>query len=132
MEPITILTAFIPIITDVIKSAIGKFTGNAPPIASAEDYAKINDADIKKLEVLYKLDEGQGTVSTWVNNLKVLQRVVVVYITIVTWMLATFVVTLPDDRYKLVSELTTSIFFFLFGDRVNFYLGKGKGRYPTN
>ena len=126
MDPMIILTAIIPMLTDVVKSVIGKFTGNVPAISNAEDYSKVVDADVRKLEALAKMDSPNGQTSVWVNNLKVLQRVTVVYITITAWIVATFLVTMPDPRYKLISDLAGSIFFYLFGDRTNFYLKQGR------
>lgn len=124
MDVLTILTAFIPIATEGLKSLVARFTGNTPAITTPDDYAKVVDADIRKLQALAQLDHDSGATSLWVNNLKSLQRIVVVYATIGSWVVATFVVNFPDDRYKLVSSLASSIFFFLFGDRVNFYLKK--------
>lgn len=126
MDPMIILTAIIPMLTDVVKSVIGKFTGNVPAISNAEDYSRVVDADVRKLEALAKMDSPNGQTSVWVNNLKVLQRVTVVYITITAWIVATFLVTMPDPRYKLISDLAGSIFFYLFGDRTNFYLKQGR------
>lgn len=126
MDPTLILTAFIPIITDAVKSVIAKFSGNTPKIVNADDYSKVVDADIKKLEALAKLDTPEGATSLWVNNLKSLQRIIVVYTTIGTWTVATFVIDMSPDKYKLISDLCTSIFFFLFGDRVNFYIRKSE------
>lgn len=125
MDPLLVLTAFIPVITDVFKTVISRFTSNTPKIVSADDYAKVNDADIKKLEILAKLDSA-GDTSKWVNNLKSLQRIVVVYLTVGAWIVATFFVNIDPDRYKLISDLAGAIFFFLFGDRVNLYAQRGR------
>lgn len=126
MEPLTILTAFAPIVIEGVKGLIARFTGNTPAITTPADYAAVVDADIRKLQALASLDMSSGQTSPWVNNLKSLQRIIVVYATIGSWIAATFFVVLPDDRYKLVSSLASAIFFFLFGDRVNFYMKKGK------
>jgi hypothetical protein len=126
MDPTIIFTSLLPLVIDGVKSAIGHFTGNKPAVISPEDYGKVIDADIRKLEALSKLDNTIGTTSVWVNNLKSLQRIIVVYLVVISWVIGTFVVTLPDDRYLLLSNLAGSIFFFLFGDRVNFYAKKGK------
>ena len=127
MDPTIILTAFIPVLTDVVKSVISKFTGNNPPIANADDYSKIVDADIRKLEALAKMDSPNGPTSVWVNDAKVLQRIVVVYMTVGAWITATFIISMPPETYKLISNMAGSIFFYLFGDRTNFYL-KNRGK----
>lgn len=124
MDPTLILTSLIPLLIDGVKSAIGHFTGNKPAVVNAEDYSKVVDADIRKLEALAKLDSTSGPTSTWVDNLKSLQRIMVVYLVLFAWITGTFIITLPDDRYKLLSDLAGAIFFYLFGDRVNFYAKK--------
>lgn len=124
MDPTIIFTSLIPLIIDGVKSIVGKYTGDKPAILSATDYSTVVDADIKKLQALASLDNPNGQTYTWVNSAKVLQRIVVVYATIGAWITATFFVSVPTDRYQLVSNLAGSIFFFLFGDRVNFYLKK--------
>lgn len=126
MDPTIILTSLIPLVIDGVKSAIGHFTGNKPTIVNADDYSKVVDADIRKLDALAKLDSTTGPTSVWVNNLKSLQRITVVYLVLFAWIAGTFIIVLPDDRYKLVSDLAGAIFFYLFGDRVNFYSKKGK------
>jgi hypothetical protein len=124
MDPTIILTSLLPLIIDGVKSAIGHFTGNKPAITNADDYAKVTDSDIKKLEALAKLDSPNGDTSKWVNNLKSLQRITVVYLVLFAWITGTFIISMPDDRYKLLSDLAGAVFFYLFGDRVNFYAQK--------
>ena len=126
MDPTLILTSLLPLVIDGVKSAISHFTGGKPAVVSAEDYAKITDADIRKLEALAKLDAPGGPTSVWLNNLKSLQRIAVVYLVLLAWMAGTFIVVMPDDRYKLLSDLAGAIFFYLFGDRINMYAKGGK------
>lgn len=121
MEPTIVLTALLPVLTDVVKSVVSRFTGNKPVVTSADDYSKVVSADIQKLEALAKLESPNGQTSRWVNDAKVLQRITVVYAVLASWIVATFIIDVSPDKYTLIANLAGSIFFYLFGDRVNFY-----------
>ena len=57
MDPTIIFTSLIPLIIDGVKTAIGHFTDNKPAVVNAEDYSKVVDADIRKLDALYKIGQ---------------------------------------------------------------------------
>lgn len=126
MDPLlltTALSALLPAAVDGIKSFIGSKTGNKPAVLTAEDYSKVVDADIRKLEVLSKLDSPGGETSKWANNLRSVQRPAVVMLVLLAWLYGA-VFGLPGDVFQTVSQLASTVFFYLFGDRTNLYLKK--------
>ena len=122
MDPITILSAFLPVITDGIRGVIGKFTGGAGAKPQNVDEAiKLVDADIRRLEALSKLDS-VGDTAPWVNNVRALQRPVVGAIVLLAWLLVIASPSVSDSAMQLVSNLASSVIFDLFGDRTYLYL----------
>lgn len=116
MDPLTLLTVFAPVVMDGAKALIGKWTDNKPAITSAEDYLKIQDADIRKLEAIAKLDAPSGETYKWVSAIRSMQRPVVVMVVLLVWVFAIFFVT-DAERLNLVSNLASAVFFYLFGER---------------
>lgn len=126
IDPLTILTVFAPLVMDVAKAGIAKFTGNKPPITSVEDYLKTQDSDVKKLEALAKMDLPSGETYKWVVAARTLQRPIVVYTTLATWTFGV-VFGLPIATMEMVANLASSIFFYLFGERGLGYIKTKKG-----
>jgi len=127
MDPLTIFAALIPAGIDMLKSLVAKKTGNVPAVTTAKDYAEVIDADVRKLEALAKLDTPTGPVSAWVNNVRSMQRPAAIAAVLVVWLAgAVGLADMGPERFTLVSNLAASVFFFLFGDRVNFHIKKEK------
>lgn len=114
MEPLTILTVFAPLLMDGAKALIGKFTGNQPAVLTANDYVKLLDADIRKLQALADLDKPAGETYPWVNTIRSLQRPVVVVVVLIAWSYAMGTDSAQADN---VSNLASAVFFYLFGER---------------
>lgn len=114
MDPLTLLTVFAPVVMDGAKALIGKWTDNKPAVTSAEDYLKIQDADIRKLEAIAKLDAPNGETYKWVSAIRSMQRPVVVMVVLLVWVYA-IVTDLP--QVDTVSNLASAVFFYLFGER---------------
>lgn len=120
MEPLTILAALAPAAIDGIKAIIAKFTGNKPTITSAEDYAKVLDAEIRKLEALARMDAPAGEVSRWVNNVRAMQRPTFVGIIMLAWAVGALG-TMAEDKFLMVANLASAAAFYLLGDRTMLY-----------
>jgi hypothetical protein len=127
MDPITILTAFIPVIQHGIKAAINKFTdGAGVKPATVDDAVKLADIDIRRLEAIARLDEVQGA-SQWVQNIRGLQRPIAVGIVLLMYV-ATLSPQVPEDVHTNIANLATAVIFYLFGDRTYLYIKKGSGK----
>lgn len=114
MDPLTLLTVFAPVVMDGAKALIGRFTGNKPAIVTTDDYAKVQDADIRKLEAIAKLDVPAGETYRWVNAVRSMQRPVVVASVLLAWV---YVVVTDSAQIDNVSNLASAVFFYLFGER---------------
>lgn len=120
MEPLTILAALAPAAIDGIKALIGKFTGNKPTITNADDYSKVTDADVRKLQALAQLEAPGGEVPAWVNAVRAMQRPPVVFAVIAVWLVGA-TGDMAEDKFLMVSNLAATVFFYLFGDRTMLY-----------
>lgn len=121
-----ILAAFLPLIIDAVKTGIAKWRGrDVPPITNADDYARIADVDVRKLEALARLD-AVGETSQWVADIRALQRPAVVAAVGLTWVYSAALTTMPPEKFALVSELASAVFFYLFGERVSLYMQRAR------
>ena len=116
MDPLTILTAFIPALTDGVRGLINKWTGGAgAKPANVEEAVKLVDADIRRLEALAKLDS-VGNTAQWVNNIRALMRPTVGLVIILA-RATTLYYDAPADLSTMAANLAASVVFYLFGDR---------------
>lgn len=130
MDPLlltTVFTSLLPVAVDGIKTLIGRKTGDKPAVLTADDYAKVTDVDVRKLQALAELDKPQGSSYPWVEAVRSLQRPVVVSLVMVSWLYGV-IFPMPPDKFLLVSQLASSVFFFLFGERVSFYVQQRIGK----
>ena len=127
MDPLTILTAFIPMLTDGARGLVNKWTGGAgAKPANTEEAINLIDADIRKMEAIAKLDAVQGNVSMWVNNIRALQRPLAAAIVLISWGIVLGVYGDADigTSINIVSNLASSVIFYLFGDRTYMHFKK--------
>lgn len=130
MDPITLLTAFMPMITDGARGLINKFTGGAgAKPANVEEAIQMIDADIKKLQAMAELDKVGDNVSQWVSNIRAMQRPVFVSLIMVSWLVMLFIHgdINPDEVIRITSNLASSAAFYILGDRTYMYFKKDKG-----
>lgn len=128
MDPIllsTVLTSLIPAGVDAVKSWVSKKTDGKPAVLTADDYAKVIDADIRKLAAIAQLDKGDGPSYPWVNATRQIQRPGVVAGVLVSWLYGVFT-DMPEANFQTVSQMASSVFFYLFGDRVNLYVKRSR------
>jgi hypothetical protein len=114
----TILPALLPAAADGIRGIIAKFTGGAGANPqTVEEYIKLQDANNKRLELLANL-EGQGETYKWVEAIRKLQRPVVVFTTLATWVVVFLNPQTYDDFTRdVVQASASSVWFYLFGER---------------
>ena len=114
-----LVPALIPAATDTIRAVVNRITGGAgaQPTSVAET-VQLTQADTARLEAVAKLD-AVGQTSQWVNNIRALQRPAIGFLVLVAYLYSL-------ASYGIVSaalaDLTTSVIFYLFGDRTYMYL----------
>jgi|CXWL01.1.fsa_nt_gi hypothetical protein len=117
MDPITILTAFIPVLSQGLRGLVNKWTGGAgAKPATVDEAIKLGDLDIRRLEALAKLDEASGT-SQWVANVRGIQRPVAVALVLLTYVIVVGTPSSSMATMDMVANLASSAMFYLFGDR---------------
>ena len=124
MDPIllsTVLTSVLPAAIDSIKSWVGRKTGDKPAVLTVADYASLADSEVKKLTALANLDKGDGPSYPWVNAIRQLQRPTVVSLVSIAWVYGALS-GMSAESFALTSQMASSVFFFLFGERVNLNL----------
>lgn len=123
MDPIsaaTVLTAFIPALSDGVKALFHKFTDTGPQPQNVDDAIKLMQAETAKVQALAALDSVTGTVHTWVNDVRAMQRPVAVVAALVGFMLF--------NDSAMWGNMASSAIFYLFGDRSYAYLKQKGGK----
>ena len=123
MDPITILTALLPAGIDIVKG-LGKAVARRiepkdPTPHNFEEAVKMKELDIQQLKTIAELDSG-GDTYPWVEAIRKLQRPFVVAS---VFMVFLFNVDMINPTF--MENLTSSVLFYLFGDRTYSYV-KGK------
>lgn len=121
MDPVTILSAFIPVVAEAGKAAVNRFLGQNKEEfkpANVEQAIKLQEIEIKKLETLYNMGSG-GETYKWVEAVRKLQRPVVVVAVLGLW---GYVHTAGIGDTATVDNMASAVGFYLFGDRTMFYI----------
>jgi len=124
MDPITILTAFVPLITDAGKSLIQKYMAPAEfKPTNIDDYTKMRNID---LQMFQAMNEAGGTNPSypWVEAIVRLMRPTVAMIVLFSWAYI-HQVNPNDPNIGTVDNFASAIGFYLFGDRTLFYARQG-------
>jgi len=123
---LTLLPAFAPVISDVIRGVVGRFTGGAGAQPQNVDEAiKLMQAEAEKLKALADLDRPTGNISQWVADLRASFRYVAGGVVILA-AVSTLVIEVTPDVGDLVWQSANSVWAFLFGDRMYTYIKRGK------
>lgn len=121
----TLLPALAPAVADGLKSIIGKFTGGAKPLTIAEQ-VQLMQAENERLKMLSEL-EGNGQTYAWVEAVRKLQRPFVVMMVILVWAgYFSGLVELPEASALMLSEISSCVMFYLFGERGYMYMKQAK------
>lgn len=114
----TIISALVPVGADAVKKLVDKKIGPPPvPVYTVEDRLKLDEAEIKRLEVIAKLDQPGGTPSQWVIDLRASSRYLASGIVIVGGFALLAWASLEVAIATLVLEAISIVFGFLFGSR---------------
>jgi hypothetical protein len=120
MDPITILSAFLPVAMDLGKSLINKFV--APDQfkpATIEQYAQMKNIDLEFFKVMN--DAGAGNSSyPWVEAIVRLMRPLIGLLVLSTWVYMHVSGTSTPE----VDNFASAVGFYLFGERSLFYIKK--------
>jgi hypothetical protein len=112
----TIIGALVPIGVQGIQQAIGKWTGGVKAL-TVEDQIKLDDADIKRLESVAKLDTPIGQPSQWVVDLRASARYLGALLVIGVGV-STLYIPIDITIQSLALEAANIAFGFLFGSRI--------------
>ena len=123
MDPITLLSMFAPALIDGARGVINKFTGGAgAKPANVEEAVKLMEAkdksamtDVERLRALHEL-ETYGDVSPWVNNIRAMQRPVVVALVLTGWIVSMYV-GMPPALVESLANVASVVVSYLFGER---------------
>lgn len=113
----TIVAALVPVGIEGIKQAITKLTGGVKP-TTVDEQIKLQEADIRRLEAVAKLDNPYGTPSQWVVDLRASSRYIGALGVITAGLFTLYVPNMPDYIIALAMEATGVVFGFLFGQRI--------------
>lgn len=113
----TLLSALLPVGVEGIKQLIVNKAGGIKP-TTIEDQIKLDEQDIKRMQVLASLDNPGGTPSQWVIDLRGSARYIASGIVIMGG-IGTALVPDLDVAIKLTAlEAANIAFGFLFGQRI--------------
>jgi len=138
-----ILPAFLPVVADGFRSLTTgiaqKFFGGTKPIA-VDDQVKLMSAETEKMKALAELDRPIGNPSQWVIDLRASFRYIAAGVIIIgTGCIAGWVVlggagvtAAGAGVVNVCLELCSSVFSFMFGDRVYLNLKKFAAESSSN
>lgn len=117
------LTSLLPVVEYAGRAVIDRTIG--PPQPTAADIQAQAQANATTLSAIGQMESSYGAVSPWVNNLRACQRPVVAFMVLGLWASLTigigFGYAVQAPIYYTVSEIASSIFFYLFGQRTMVY-----------
>lgn len=135
-----ILPALLPAVTDGLKGLAQKLFGGTKPISVGEQ-VQLMQAEVSKLQALAQLDAPSGNISQWVADLRASFRYLAAA-TIITgtlfFVLLYFWFNYSDPQnpaldnlipvIDVFSQMSASVFAFMFGDRMYLSLRKGASK----
>lgn len=121
----TIATSLIPVVTYGVKRVIGSLTGGPVP-QTVDDVIRLKELDVRQFEALSQADQTPSNESRWVSNLRALQRPIVVYLIMLTFLGSVAYYSILgtidyNDLLNFLTNMTASVIFYLFGDRSFYY-----------
>lgn len=124
MDPLTVLTAFGPLIVDLGKSLIGRFVqvDSYKPV-NVDEYVRMKQLDLDMFKALNEAG-GSNPSYPWVEAVVRLMRPGVAAVVLATWA----ALTLNGQANDAVNNFAAAVGFYLFGDRTLFYARKAGGK----
>ena len=120
MDPITLLSAFAPVVMDLGKSLINKFI--APDVfkpATIEQYAQMKNIDLEFFKVMNEAGSGNPSYP-WVEALVRIMRPLIGLLVLSTWVYT----VVSGNPSQEVNNFASAVGFYLFGERSLFYIKK--------
>lgn len=120
MDPITLLSAFAPVVMDLGKSLINKFI--APDVfkpATIEQYAQMKNIDLEFFKVMNEAGSGNPSYP-WVEALVRIMRPLIGLLVLSTWVFT----VVSGNPSQEVNNFASAVGFYLFGERSLFYIKK--------
>lgn len=112
----TIIGALVPIGVEGIKQAIGKWAGGVKAV-TVDEQIKLDEAEIRRLEAVAKLDTPIGQPSQWVVDLRASARYLGALLVIAVGV-STLYIPMDATIQSLALEAANIAFGFLFGSRI--------------
>jgi hypothetical protein len=113
----TIIAALVPAAAEGIKGAAKKWFGDGIKPQTIDDQIKLDDAEIRKLESIAKLDNPGGTPSQWVIDMRASSRYIMGG-AIILAAIGTLFTPVPVEVQRMALEAANVVFGFLFGSRI--------------
>ncbi len=113
----TIVAALVPVAAEGIKGAASKWFGTGLKPTTIDEQIKLDDAEIRKLEAIAKLDNPGGTPSQLVIDIRAGSRYVVGGI-IIFGAIGTLFAPVSIDVQRMALEAANIVFGFLYGGRI--------------
>ena len=121
-----LIPALLPVVADGVRGVFNRFTGGAGAAPSnVGEVIQLMSAETDRLKTLAELDAA-GNVSTWVANVRALQRPVASFLIISAYVVAV-AMSAPTETLEGVGAYAQMVPFYLFGDRTYTYLRGRKG-----
>jgi hypothetical protein len=112
----TIVGALVPIGVEGIKQAIGKWAGSVKAV-TVDEQIKLDEAEIRRLEAIAKLDTPIGQPSQWVVDLRASARYLGALLVIGVGV-STLYISMDATIQSLALQAANIAFGFLFGSRI--------------
>lgn len=118
MDPITLLAGVLPFAQHVGRVILGKWAkgAGAEPQTVAEA-VKLGELELRRMEAIARMESSIGSTSVWVANVRAMQRPIVAMLALTTWVCLSLMPNTDPDTYTVVSNVASSVFSYLFGDR---------------
>lgn len=118
IDPLTLITFFGPLVKDVGQGITKKLLGEkATQPANVGEVVQLMEAETKQLEARSKIGDSEGETYKWVIALIKLQRPVIVYLTLLSFLtMSLFDIGSPESR-NTVGQLASILIMWLFGER---------------
>jgi hypothetical protein len=112
----TIVGALVPIGVEGIKQAIGKWAGSVKAV-TVDEQIKLDEAEIRRLEAIAKLDTPIGQPSQWVVDLRASARYLGALL-VISVGVSTLYISMDATIQSLALQAANIAFGFLFGSRI--------------
>lgn len=123
----TLVPALLPAFSDGLRGLFARLTGGKGAMPqNIEEVVKIGDLEIRRLEVLARLDTPAGDIYKWAATARALQRPAMATIILGIYAYA-LAASLPAEIVLVLGDYVSMVLFYLFGDKTyNTVKGRGK------